>query len=51
MDPDARLIVASGYSEDPVMTDHKSYGLRAMARKPYTLDELSQTVHGSTSED
>lgn len=45
MDPEAKLIVSSGYSTDPVMEDHESYGFRAMVRKPYTLGELSQTLH------
>jgi len=36
-DPDARLIVSSGYSDDPVMADHKRFGFQAMLPKPYTV--------------
>lgn len=50
IDPAAKLIVASGYSTDPVMADHKSHGFRAMVRKPYTLAELSQTVYDVISQ-
>jgi len=42
-DPDARLIVSSGYSNDPVMANFRAYGFRAAISKPFELTRL-QTV-------
>ena len=41
MDPDARCIVSSGYSDDPVMADHRAWGFRGVVRKPYSVDDLA----------
>ncbi|MFZ5480950.1 MAG: ATP-binding protein [Myxococcota bacterium] len=38
--PDVRAIVASGYSNDPVMADHAAFGFRAAVDKPYDVDAL-----------
>jgi PAS domain S-box-containing protein len=43
-DPAARLIVASGYSNDPVLADYKSYGFQAAVAKPFSLKELSRAI-------
>jgi PAS domain S-box-containing protein len=43
-DPCARLIVSSGYSNDPVMADFRDYGFRGSIIKPYTLDELTRVL-------
>lgn len=40
IDPDVVGIVASGYSNDPVMTEYKTHGFRAKVSKPFTLEEL-----------
>ena len=40
INPDARLIVSSGYSNIPIMTDYKNYGFRAAMPKPYNTDTL-----------
>ncbi len=44
MDPHARLIVSSGYSNDPVMADHSNYGFCAILPKPYNTDALVQVI-------
>ncbi len=44
MDPHARLIVSSGYSNDPVMADHGNYGFCAILPKPYNTDALVQVI-------
>lgn len=41
MDSKAKVIVSSGYSNDPVMSDYKSYGFSGVAVKPFQLDELN----------
>ena len=45
IDSNARLIVASGYSNDPIMADYGAYGFKATVRKPYTVSEMSRTLH------
>jgi DNA-binding NarL/FixJ family response regulator len=44
IDPNVRAIVSSGYSDDPVMADHRGYGFRGLVAKPYTLRDLGNTV-------
>ncbi len=39
-----KAIVISGYSNDPVMSDFKSYGFDAYLAKPFTSDDLLYTV-------
>lgn len=45
IDPEVKAIVASGYSADPVMGDFVKYGFRDALKKPYTLEELSLSIH------
>jgi two-component system, cell cycle sensor histidine kinase and response regulator CckA len=44
MYPDARVIVCSGYSSDPVMSDHASYGFLGRLGKPFNMEELERVV-------
>ena len=44
LDPDVKVIVASGYSNDPVMADYKKFGFKAVIIKPYTIDVFSKTL-------
>jgi DNA-binding NarL/FixJ family response regulator len=44
IDPGAKAIVSSGYSEDPVVADYRSYGFLGTVNKPYRLHELSEAV-------
>jgi two-component system, cell cycle sensor histidine kinase and response regulator CckA len=43
-DPQAILIVSSGYSYNPVMADYKSFGFRAALTKPYKIDDLARQL-------
>jgi PAS domain S-box-containing protein len=45
-DPQARLIVSSGYSNDPVMADCRRFGFCATIVKPYTIDEVVRVLNG-----
>jgi PAS domain S-box-containing protein len=45
VDPGAKVIVSSGYFNDPVMSDYKKYGFSGVIAKPYNLAELRATVH------
>ncbi len=44
IDPKARGIVCSGYSNDPVMADFKTYGFQGNCTKPFQFAALSQIV-------
>ncbi len=44
IDPDAKLIVSSGYSTDPVMSDFRAHGFLAVISKPYRIEDLGETV-------
>ncbi len=43
-DPKARIIVSSGYSNDPVMANFSDFGLLDIIPKPYHLEELRSVV-------
>ena len=40
IDPEARAIVSSGYSNNPIMADYKKYGFSGVLAKPYRVAEL-----------
>ncbi len=44
IDPEAKVIVASGYSNDPVMANYPKYGFHAAIAKPFDLDELKKSI-------
>lgn len=44
MDPQARAIVSSGYSDDPAMAAYQEYGFSAVIPKPYRIEDLSAVM-------
>ncbi|HEY5997131.1 MAG TPA: ATP-binding protein, partial [Candidatus Deferrimicrobiaceae bacterium] len=42
IDPAARLVVSSGYSNDPVMAEFRKWGFGATMAKPYDMDEIER---------
>jgi len=44
IDPKAKGIVSSAYSQDPVMADPQKYGFKAILAKPYDSATFSQVV-------
>ena len=44
IDPKACLIVSSGYSNDPIMSDYSSYGFAGAVAKPYKMAEFGQLL-------
>ena len=44
MDPNAKVVVSSGYSNDPVMADYKSYGFSGVVVKPFKMKELNSLM-------
>ncbi|KYK37873.1 MAG: response regulator [Theionarchaea archaeon] len=45
IDPQVKAIVSSGYANHPVIVDHRKYGFRGVVIKPYSIEELSTTLH------
>ncbi len=44
IDPDAKPIVSSGYSNDAVMSSYEQYGFVDVLAKPYTLEDVSEVM-------
>jgi len=42
--PHVKIIVSSGYSNNPVMAHYKEYGFETSLVKPYTKEELQQAI-------
>jgi len=51
VDPAARLIVASGYSNNPVMANYRQHGFSAALAKPYRLEDISIVLEKVLRED
>jgi PAS domain S-box-containing protein len=41
---EAKVIVSSGYSNDPVIANHRKYGFAAALKKPFEISEISEIV-------
>jgi len=44
IDPDAKVVVSSGYSNDPVMARYGEYGFAGRVAKPYRMDDLNRVL-------
>ncbi len=44
INPNIKAIVSSGYSDDPVMSDYKSYGFIEKIEKPYTIKKFQEII-------
>lgn len=45
IDPGARVIVSSGYANDPIMSDYKTHGFSGVVAKPYRIEDLGAELH------
>ena len=43
-DPDVKVIVSSGYANDPLMAQYKKHGFKGAIGKPYRMKELSDVI-------
>lgn len=44
VNPDVKAIVASGYSDDPVMSEFRNYGFVAAVKKPFRIKDLADVL-------
>jgi DNA-binding NarL/FixJ family response regulator len=44
INPKAKVVVSSGYSDDPIMSDPLKYGFVAAISKPYQIKDLTKIV-------
>jgi PAS domain S-box-containing protein len=43
--PEAKVIVSSGYSVDPIMSEYKKYGFSGVISKPYNANQVSEAIN------
>ncbi|MBD3274540.1 MAG: response regulator, partial [Candidatus Marinimicrobia bacterium] len=51
LDSEARVLVSSGYSTDPVMANFRDYGFRGKIAKPFNLDKIQIAIQKILNED
>jgi CheY-like chemotaxis protein len=44
IDPQAKVIVASGYADDPIMSNYRDHGFRGVITKPFELYDLGAAL-------
>ncbi len=44
LDPKAVAVISSGYANDPIMAEYKSYGFRGVMVKPYRVEDVSSVI-------
>ncbi len=49
IDPEAKVVVSSGYSNDPIMAHYGEYGFKAGVAKPYKIQELISAISKAIS--
>ncbi|HBI15992.1 MAG TPA: response regulator [Desulfobulbaceae bacterium] len=47
--PEAKIIVSSGYSDDPIMAGYSLHGFCGAIVKPYQLDDLEKAIRAVLS--
>jgi len=49
IDPGVKAIIASGYSNKPIMADYQKFGFKGVITKPYQMQQLSELLHSLIS--
>jgi len=51
IDPQARAVVSSGYSNDPIMAGYADFGFKGVVAKPYRIEDLDAVLHKAMASD
>lgn len=51
INPKVKVIVSSGYTNDPIMADYKKYGFKDIISKPYQFPELRAAIARTLASD
>jgi len=49
LDPQAKVVVSSGYSDDPIISNYTDYGFMAAIAKPFKFQELKEVLSQALS--
>jgi DNA-binding NarL/FixJ family response regulator len=44
INPQIKAVVSSGYSDSSLMSEYQNYGFKGILAKPYTMEQMSQTL-------
>ena len=44
LDPEVKVVVSSGYADDPVVAQYREHGFSAVLGKPYRLQDMSRVL-------
>ncbi len=44
IDPQVRVIVSSGYSNNPIMSNYREYGFTGVVKKPFEIEDLAEAI-------
>jgi PAS domain S-box-containing protein len=47
LDPSARIVVVSGYTGDPAISDPSGHGFHSALRKPFAVEDLDRAIRGA----
>ncbi|MEN6350781.1 MAG: PAS domain S-box protein, partial [Syntrophomonas sp.] len=50
IDPGVKVIVSSGYSHDPIMSQYHEWGFKGLLAKPYSIGELAKVLQTTVEE-
>ncbi len=48
IEPKTKIIIMSGYSESPILTNYKRYGFKGRLIKPFTIEDLKKELSNIT---